>query len=107
GQEPRMSKQPVIVFALDSRVVYSNGSEIVADKAGVVMNFSQFTDANQGPVPVARVGMSYQQAENVLKSLQQALLHGKYAPKTKLLPEPRSSSNSKRKKQQENGSKGN
>ncbi|HSW80435.1 MAG TPA: helix-turn-helix transcriptional regulator [Candidatus Saccharimonadales bacterium] len=92
----RMSKQPVIVFALDSRVVYSNGAEIVADKSGVVMNFSQFTDTKQGPVPVAKVGMSYEQAQNVLNSLQRAILKGKYSPQTKQLPAPRSSPDTKK-----------
>ncbi len=106
NDEPRMTKQPVIVFALDSRVVYSNGSEVVADKNGVVMNFSQFTDSKQGPVPVARVGMSYEQAESVLKSLQQAILHGKYAPKIKGLPAPKPSTDNKRDEQQKNDSKG-
>lgn len=104
--ESRMSKHPVIVFALDSRVVYSNGSEIVADKNGVVMNFSQFTDSKQGPVPVARVGMSYEQAESVLKSLQQTLLHGKYAPKLKGLPAPKPSAETKHNKREKNDSKG-
>lgn len=95
----KLSKQPVIVFALDSRIVYTNGVEIVADKNGVVVNFSQMTDTKQGSVQVARVGMSYEQAENVLQSLQQAILRGKYSPKTKELPAPRpSTKNDKRQK---------
>lgn len=92
----RMSKQPVIVFALDSRIVYSNGAEIIADKSGIIMNFSQFTDTSQGPVPVAKVGMSYEQAQNVLNSLQRAILRGKYAPQTKQLPAPKPSTDTKK-----------
>ncbi len=101
--EPRMTKQPVVVLALDARVVYSNGAEVVADKNGVVLSFSQFTDTNQGPVAVARVGMSYDQADCVLKTLQQALLRGKYAAGPKGLPSPRTStSTDKKSKRREN-----
>lgn len=85
---PRMSKQPVVVLALDARVVYSNDLEVIADRNGVVMNFTQMIDANQGAVPVARVGMSYKQAENVLATLQRALLRGKYATGLPGLPSP-------------------
>lgn len=86
NEEPRMTKQPVVLLALESRVVYSNGMEVVADKNGVVMNFTQHVDQSQGAVPVARVGMSYEQAESVLSVLQKALMHGKYSRKPKALP---------------------
>lgn len=92
---PHMSKQPVVVLALDSRVVYSNGVEVVSDKAGVVMNFTQYVDQNQGAVPVARVGMSYEQAEQVFLTLQRALLRSKYAG-PKILPEAINTKKSKR-----------
>lgn len=83
---PRMVKQPIVLLAMDTRVVYTNGAEVVADKNGVVLSFTQFTDANQGPVPVARVGMSYEQAGQVLETLQRTLLHAKYAHGPKALP---------------------
>ena len=38
--------------------------------------------------PVARVGMSYEQAERVLDTLQRALMHAKYVGDTKFLPPP-------------------
>lgn len=99
---PRMTKQPVVLLALDSRVVYSNGAEVVADKSGVVLNFTQFVESAQGYVPVARVGMSYEQAENVLAVLQRALLRGKYASGPKALPPPHiTAKNSKRNKKKE------
>jgi hypothetical protein len=90
GGETRMMKQPVVLLALESRVAYTNGAEIVGDKNGLVVNFTQFVDAAQGAVPVARVGMSYEQAENVLASLQRALLHGRYGRGPKSLPAPSS-----------------
>lgn len=84
--ENRMTKQPVVLLALDSRVVYSNGIEIVNDNAGVVLSFTQYIDTKQGAVPVARVGMSYEQAEQVLSALQRTLLHSKYLSGPKSLP---------------------
>jgi transcriptional regulator with XRE-family HTH domain len=96
NEELRVTKQPVIVLALDSRVAYTNGAEVITDKNGVIINFTQLIDAKQGQVPVARVGMSYEQAASVLKLLQQALLRGKYLSQTKSLPIPKSSKKSGR-----------
>lgn len=91
------TKQPVVMlFALDNRVVYTNGIEVVADGGGVVMNFTQTSDQAQ-TVPVARVGMGHGQAEKVLQVLQQALLHHKYLHgRPKSLPAPKKSQDDKR-----------
>lgn len=97
----RMNRQPVVLLALDSRVVYSNGAEVVADKNGLVLSFTQFIDANQGPVPVARVGMSHEQAGQLLETLQRAILHAKYSG-PKALPAPRKTSKQTRKREQDN-----
>jgi transcriptional regulator with XRE-family HTH domain len=91
----RFSKQAVVLLALDARVIYSNGVEIVTDKSGVIMNFTQGMDKAQGNVPVSRVGMSYEQAERVLVTLQKALLHGRYNSDPAALPESLSSRNTK------------
>ena len=89
AEPPHLSKQPVVmVFGLDTRVVYSNGIGVSADPSGVVMNFTQYVDPTQQAVPVARIGMSREQAEKVLETLQQALLRDKYARGPKTLPEP-------------------
>jgi hypothetical protein len=63
----------VVVLALDMRTQYTDGIEVTAGKNGVVMQFTQGPD----PQPVARLGMSYDQAEEVLKTLQLAVLHGR------------------------------
>jgi transcriptional regulator with XRE-family HTH domain len=102
-EEPRMLKQPVVLLALEARVVYSNGAEVVTDKNGVVLNFTQFVDAAQGAVPVARVGMSYEQAEDVLATLQRALLHGRYTRGPKALPAPRPATKKIKKQQPKKG----
>lgn len=79
-------KPMVMLLAIDVRTQYTDGVEITADQAGLTMNFTQ--QAGKGGVqPVARVGMSLEQAEAVARALQQALLHGRYA-RRKGLPAP-------------------
>lgn len=65
----------VVVLALDMRTQYTDGIEITAGKNGLVMQFTQ-SGADQAQ-PVAKLGMSYEQAEEVLKTLQTAILHGR------------------------------
>lgn len=79
------AKATLVLFALDVRTMYSDGIEVTDNEAGIVMNFTQGGNQQQS-MPVARVGMSYDQAERVLKTLQQAILRGKYLGKTRLLP---------------------
>lgn len=62
----------VMVLALDMRTQYTDGIEVTAGPSGVTMQFTQGSVAQ----PVAKVGMSYQQAQVVLQTLQTALLHG-------------------------------
>lgn len=83
--ELRGSKPVVMLLAVDLRTQYTDGVQISADKAGVVMNFTQ-TSGNERQLPVSRVGMSLEQAEAVLETLQRAILHAKYGG-TKQLPE--------------------
>lgn len=90
-QANNLGKQPVLmVLGLDSRIVYSNGINVSADPSGVVMSFMQYADPTQQAVAVSRVGMSREQAEKVLETLQQALLRDKYASGPKSLPAPQS-----------------
>ncbi len=85
-----VGKQPVMmVFGLDSRIVYSNSVSVSADPSGVVMSFMQYADPTQQAIAVSRIGMSREQAEKVLESLQQALLRDKYASGPKSLPASR------------------
>lgn len=79
------NKPVVMVMAMDMRTVYSDGLEVVATPAGVTLNFTQ-TIGNSQVAPVARIGMSQQQAEQVIKSLQTALLHARYLGDIKFLP---------------------
>lgn len=79
------AKGVVMLLAVDTRTMYSDGIDIAATKAGVTLNFTQATGKSQAS-PVSRVGMSIEQAEEVARQLQLALLRSKYAQTPKRLP---------------------
>jgi hypothetical protein len=82
-------KPVVMLLAVDVRTQYTDGVDITADPAGVTMSFTQ--QAGQGnPQPVAKVGMSLEQAEAVARGLEQALLRVRYQ-RRKGLPDSRDS----------------
>lgn len=85
GIDPAQGKAVVMLLAVDTRTMYSDGVDININSAGLTLNFTQATGKEQSP-PVARVGMSLEQAEAVSRTLQLALLKAKYARQTKLLP---------------------
>jgi hypothetical protein len=78
------SKATIVLVALDSRVLYTDGMVVATDDNGVVLNFIQA--GAQIAVTIARLGMSYQQAAQILTTLEQALLRQRYLPKYRLLP---------------------
>jgi hypothetical protein len=65
--------------------MYSDGLDININQAGVTLNFTQ-SAGQSSSTPVARIGMSHQQTEQVIRALEQALLRAKYLSNTKLLP---------------------
>jgi transcriptional regulator with XRE-family HTH domain len=83
-----MSKPMVMLLSMDIRTMYSDGLDIVWNESGLTMNFTQTTanPKSKQRMPIARVGMSYLQAEKVLRTLELALLHAKYNGSPKLLP---------------------
>lgn len=70
--QPHANKTMVMIMAVDPRVVYSDGVQVMANGSGVIMNFAQGTGTPQALV-TARVGMSREQAAMVLKTLQAVL----------------------------------
>jgi len=78
-------KPTVMILAMDMRTQYSDGVEIVSNQAGVTLNFTQQSGPNQAN-SVARVGMSHDQAELLLKTLQTVLLQHRYQSGPKQLP---------------------
>jgi transcriptional regulator with XRE-family HTH domain len=77
-------KATVMLLALDMRTMYSDGLVIDQTPAGLTLNFTQASSGQ--PSPVARVGMSYDQAEQVLNQLQHAILQARYQRGPKKLP---------------------
>lgn len=83
-------KPVVMLLAVDVRTQYTDGVDITGDGAGVTMAFTQ--QAGQGNrQPVAKVGMSIEQAEAVSAALQQALLRARYLGR-RSLPSPKNDS---------------
>jgi transcriptional regulator with XRE-family HTH domain len=85
GASDQFSKPTMVLLAIDARVLYSDGIGINMSQNGLVMNFTQHA-GQERTMPVARVGMSFEQAEEVLRTLQQALLRHKYTPDKRALP---------------------
>jgi len=81
---PTGQKSVMLLLGLDMRTMYSDGLDITVTPGGLTLSFTQ-TGADRN-MPVARVGMSYEQAEQVLGTLQQALLRGKYLRGPRALP---------------------
>lgn len=86
-QELQSGKPMIMLLAIDVRTQYTDGVDVALSNAGVVMTFTQ-AGAHGQPQPVARVGMSLQQAEAVSGVLTRALLQAHYK-RPKGLPEPR------------------
>ena len=69
----------MLLMPMDSRVIYSDKSEVVASTNGLVINFMQFPN---GPYPnqtVSRIGMSHEQASELVNILNKTLMHSKKA----------------------------
>lgn len=86
-----LGKPVVMLLALDMRTIYSDGLDVNCNDAGLVLNFTQSAGRKAMPSPVARVGMSYEQAEQVLATLQKAMLKAKYLRGPRALPPPKHS----------------
>jgi transcriptional regulator with XRE-family HTH domain len=90
-------KAVVMFLALDTRTIYTDGLEVTYNQAGVTFHFTQTSGKDQ-PTLVSRVGMSYEQAEQVMQTLQQTLLKAKYLKGPKPLPPSLPSQDTEKKK---------
>ncbi len=75
------NKPTMVLLAIDMRTQYTDGVQIETSPGGLTI---QFTQGNGQPV--AKVGMSYEQAQVVLQTLQTALLKKTYLGDRPLLP---------------------
>jgi transcriptional regulator with XRE-family HTH domain len=96
------SRSVVIMMSLDSRILYSDDAEVSVDKKGVVVNFLQQGVLTNQRIPIARIGMSHEQAKNLLQSLHQSLINGSMPPAQKrlMVSKPRKMPKSKKSKSQ-------
>lgn len=85
------NKQLVMLLAMDVRTMYSDGLDVNISPAGLTLSFTQ-TAGNNQRLPVGRIGMSYDQAAQVFKTLEEALLKAKYMNKPHGLPSPKEQS---------------
>lgn len=80
------NKPYMMIMPMDARVIYTDLVNVAVNNYGVVMNFMQNSGTNQ-PLAVARIGMSHEHAQSVLKVLQQTLDQHSKQNRTKLLSE--------------------
>ena len=80
-----VAKQLIMVLASDGRTIYTDGVNIAYNKNGLQMTFTQSLPQNKAMV-VSRLGMSYEQANDVMKVLGIALTYAKFAGDHPLLP---------------------
>ena len=103
SEDFQSGKPMVMLLAIDIRTQYTDGVDIALNNAGLVMTFTQAGSMGQQQ-PIAKVGMSLQQAEAVSNVLQQALLRARYQrPMGLPAPETPQSPKSRRKADSDSG----
>lgn len=75
----------IMLLAIDQRTLYTDSLDIHYSNTGIILNFKQNAGQKQ-PMSVAKLGMSYEQAEQVYDTLQKVLLRHKYLKGPKRLP---------------------
>lgn len=79
------NKPVVMLLATDTRTQYSDGVEVNANKAGLTLQFTQ-ANGQDSAITVSKVGMSLEQARQVVRELERAMLKAQYADQPKRLP---------------------
>lgn len=67
-----LNRSTILVMAVDPRVIYSDGVHISANNNGVILAFSQGS-GTPNALTTAKVGMSREQAQALVRTLQDAL----------------------------------
>jgi transcriptional regulator with XRE-family HTH domain len=64
----------VLLLPIDARIIYSDSVNVKKNEYGVTVNFMQSSNQKDDkPLSIARIGMSKEQAKNVVNSLQRVL----------------------------------
>ncbi|HKU18929.1 MAG TPA: helix-turn-helix transcriptional regulator [Candidatus Saccharimonadales bacterium] len=74
--DPQNGRTMVMIMAVDPRIIYTDSAQVTANPQGVVINFSQGTGTSHF-MTTARIGMSREQAENLIHILSQTLEQSK------------------------------
>lgn len=85
SEELATGKSTVMLLAIDMRTLYTDGLDIEQTMSGLTLSFTQQSGKKQAS-PVSRLGMSFDQAQQVVNQLQQALLQHRYNNGPKRLP---------------------
>lgn len=64
---------PLQAYGYDPRVVYTDMVQVMVNNYGVIINFMQGAGIGNGPLAVARVGMSREHAKSVIDVLKTTL----------------------------------
>lgn len=72
NSEDNSGRAAILVMAVDPRIIYSDGVQVTANKSGVVIAFSQ-SNGTPNALTTAKIGMSREQAQAVVRTLQDAL----------------------------------
>ena len=83
--QPMHQHQPTMMVMIDPRIIYSDGIEAVAGDRGVVLNFSQTNGPGGQPLAISRIGMSREQAKQLMGVLHQVLYDFDNQPNNKQL----------------------
>lgn len=105
-EEDIQKRTVFIMMALDNRILYSDSVHITANLNGIVLNFAQASiDQNSQAQTIARVGMSYEQAQNVASLLQQIIINRNNKKNQSTLPATGSSQPSPQEKSKDSKTK--
>lgn len=66
------SRTMVMIMAVDPRIIYSDGVQVTANSSGVTLAFAQGV-GTPNAMTTARIGMSREQAQGLLRTLNQTL----------------------------------
>ncbi len=81
-----VAKQLFMVISPENRTIYTDGISVDCSKSGLQITFTQSTPQDRAVV-VSKLGMSYEQAMEVIKTIGIALTYEKYG-QTHLLSPP-------------------
>lgn len=93
--EDLKQRSVVLMMTLDTRILYSDYVNLTAGKNGIVLDFSQNNIEFGNPsFPVARIGMSYDQARELMLVLHQSILNRSDSAHVKRISTSKSSAKS-------------